>query len=397
MIYLRSHAPSRLIRPVSDTMGGKAFGISLLALALSGCATLPSNAPTVGQIHKAVQTAAQAPIPYSLVRIDADVVSHLAAPQNPGLMQLAALATGPQPERADLIRRGDTLTVTMFEIGVSLFGGNTPSAAAVDGTRAPTAGTQTLVLPVREDGNIDLPYVGAVPAAGTYPETLSETIKQRLRKFSESPDVVVNITDSLKNAVYIGGAVNHAGRLRLTAAHERLLDALAVAGGSSLDVNELQVTLTRGPNTVSVPLNQIGAGDPANVTLLPGDRLTLERIRPSYTVFGATDRVSQVPFEARTVNLAEALARAAGPADSRANPRGVYVFRLEQTADGKPRAVIYELNMLRPDTYFIAQMFPMRDKDVVLFANSSTNAIQKALGLVSQLFSPAVAVRAVTQ
>jgi polysaccharide export outer membrane protein len=350
----------------------------------------------MGQVNKAAKTAASAPIPFSLVPIDAGLVSHLSSWQSPGLLEMGALASAPGSERADLIRRGDSLTVALFEVGVSLFGGNGASPVA-DAGRAPTASTQTMVLTVREDGNIELPYVGIVPAAGTYPESLAATIKQRLRRFSESPDVTVNITDSVKNAVYIGGAVTRPGRLRLTAAHEHLLDALAMSGGSPLDVNELQVTLVRAAHTATAPLNQIGAGDTANVVLLPGDRISLERARPSYTVFGATDRVSQVPFDARSVNLAEALARVGGPADNRANPRGVYVFRVEKAEDGRPHAMIYQLNMLRPDTYFIAQMFPMRDKDVILFANSSTNAVQKVLGLMSQLFNPFVAVRTATQ
>lgn len=387
--------PLRPTRLCGLSVSRRWFGTLLLALALSACASLPSNAPTVGQVRQAARSADTAPIPFHLVSIDANVVTHMAEVQHPGLFALSALATGPAVERADLIRRGDTLSIVVFEVGVSLFGGGvTPMA---DAMRAPTAGAQTLQLTVREDGAIDLPYVGTVQAAGTYPETLAGEIRQRLHKFSESPDVVVNIADSLKNVVYIGGAVMHPGRVRLTAAHEHLLDVVALSGGSPLDVNELQVTLVRGAHTVVAPLNQIGAADAANVTLLPGDRISLERVRSSYTVFGATDRVSQVPFDARTVNLAEALARAGGPSDNRANPHGVYVFRLEKADDGSSRAVIYELNMLRPDTYFVAQMFPMHDKDVILFANSSTNAVQKALGLISNLFNPFVAVKTATQ
>jgi polysaccharide export outer membrane protein len=373
--------------------------VSLLALtlsvALSGCASLPANAPTVGQVRKAAQPVASAPAPYRLVTIDADVLRAQAGVQNLGLLQLGALSSDAAPMRADMIRKGDTLTIAIFEVGVSLFGG--APALGADASRAPTAGTQTVVTQVREDGTVDLPYIGTVKAAGTYPEALSATLKQRIRRFSESPDVLVTISDSLENVVYIGGAVSRSGRFRLTAAHERLLDALALAGGSPIDVNDLQVTLVRGSHTVSAPLNQIGAGDLANLPLLAGDRISLERARASYTVFGATDRVNQIPFEARQVNLAEAIARAAGPADSRANPRGVYLFRLEKGEDGKAQPVVYQINMLKPESYFLAQQFAMRDKDVILFANSSTNAIQKGLGLLSQLFSPALAVRTATQ
>ena len=373
--------------------------VSLLALtlsvALSGCASLPANAPTVGQVRKAAQPVASASAPYRLVTIDADVLRAQAGVQNLGLLQLGALSSDAAPMRADMIRKGDTLTIAIFEVGVSLFGG--APALGADASRAPTAGTQTVVTQVREDGTVDLPYIGTVKAAGTYPEALSATLKQRIRRFSESPDVLVTISDSLENVVYIGGAVSRSGRFRLTAAHERLLDALALAGGSPVDVNDLQVTLVRGSHTVSAPLNQIGAGDLANLPLLAGDRISLERARASYTVFGATDRVNQIPFEARQVNLAEAIARAAGPADSRANPRGVYLFRLEKGEDGKAQPVVYQINMLKPESYFLAQQFAMRDKDVILFANSSTNAIQKGLGLLSQLFSPALAVRTATQ
>jgi polysaccharide export outer membrane protein len=374
----------------------RVLGVVAAVLALPACASLPANAPTVNQISKAAKTDSSAQIPYTLVPIDAGVVDHLGVPQSPGLQDLGALAADPAPQRADLIRKGDTLTIAFFEVGVSLFGAPTVTTAA-DSGRAPVANMQTLVATVREDGSIDLPYIGTIRAGGTYPEQLAATVKARMRPLSESPDVIVTITDTLETAVYIGGAVSRPGRFRLTTAHEHLLDALALAGSSPLDVNELEVTLVRGARSVSVPLNQVGMGDPANVRLLPGDRISLQRVRQSYTVFGATDKVSQVPFEAREVSLAEALARAGGPADSRANPRGIYIFRLEKTADGQPRATVYQLNLLQPDAYFIAQKFAMRDKDVILFANSSTNALQKALGLISQLFSPAVAVRTATQ
>ncbi|MFX4925960.1 hypothetical protein ABTC31_20465, partial [Acinetobacter baumannii] len=77
------------------------------------------------------------------------------------------------------------------------------------------------------------------------------------------------------------------------------------------------------------------------------------------TVFGATDKVSQLFFDARDLSLSEAIARASGPSDSRANPRGVFLFRLERDPDNKPVAVVYHLNMLQPSSYFLAQTFRM--------------------------------------
>ena len=369
----------------------KLLGIVMSAVGLSACVSLPSNGPTALQIRKGVTKSATATLPYTIVPVSAETVQKMRPPEDLGVAALGALASQQLPARGDLIRPGDTLSISVFEVGVSLFGG-APAGLAAEPMRTPSAVTQTFTTQVREDGQVILPYIGTVNAAGKYPETLADSIKQRLRRFSESPDVLVTLADSLENAVYIGGAVSKSGRYRLTSAHERLLDLLALAGGSPLDVNELQLTLVRGDRTVAVRLNQIGAGDPANLPLMPGDRIELVRARQSYTVFGATDKVSQVPFDARTVSLAEAVARVAGPSDTRANPRGIFVFRLERNKDGVLRATVYQLDMLSPETYFLAQMFPMQDKDVILFANSSANAIQKFFGLLNQLSSPALSV-----
>jgi polysaccharide export outer membrane protein len=373
------------------------FGAVLLAIALTGCATLPTSGPTVGQVNKDAKTASSAAVPYTVVNLDADTARLANASQGDAVAQMAALAADPAPDRADLIRRGDTLAIGVFEVGVSLFAGGSGSALSADPSRAPTASTQNFVTQVREDGSIDLPFVGVVPAAGTYPESLAETIKSRLQKFSEHPAVTVGITESLRNVVYVGGAVTRAGRFRLSAGHERLLDVLALAGGSPFDVNEIQVTLARGDRTAVAPLNQISPGDKANVRLLAGDRIELERVRQTYSVFGASERVSQVSFEARSVNLAEAIARVGGPADYRANPRGVYLFRFEKGADGTVKAMVYQVNMLKPETYFLAQTVAMHDKDVLVFANASSNFAQKMFGLIAQLFNPFISLRTATQ
>lgn len=368
-----------------------AIGVVLSALWLSACASLPTSGPTLSQVRKGAAAPDPKSIPYTVVTLDADTVRDTAAPEPVGLLQIASLAENAGAQRADLIRPGDTLNISIFEIGVSLFGA-TNAAPSADPSRAPTAGAENLVVQVREDGTTDLPYIGSIRAAGAYPEELANVIRQRLRRFSEQPQVTVSIAESLRSVVYVGGAVVRAGRYRLTAAHERLLDALALAGGSPLDRNDLSVTLLRGTRQVTVPLNRINPGDAANIPLLPGDRLSFDRARESFTVFGATGKVSQVAFDAKQVTLAEAIARAGGPADYQANPRGVFLFRLERTPDGKPKAVVYQLNMLKPEAYILAQMFQLRDKDAILFTNAKANLAQKFVTLFSQLFSPAVAV-----
>lgn len=367
------------------------LGIFLVA----GCSSLPNSGPTESRIRKGAGVPSSAGLSYRLIPIDANATKPNADSANLGALQLAALSDNGLYARTDVIRIGDRLNFSIFEVGVSLFRTNMP--ATPDPTRPPSASMQSIGVQVREDGTIVLPYIGQLNVVGSYPDAVAQTVRQRLRPLSESPEVTVEIADTLENTVFVGGLVARSGRVRLTSARERILDALALSGGVPLDVNEVQLTLVRGNKTVVVPLNQIGPGDTANIVLYPGDRIMLERVRNTFTVFGASDRINQYGFEARSVTLAEALARVGGPADSRANPRGVYVFRLEKAEDGELMPTVYQLDMLKPESYFLAQLFPVRDKDVILVANSSSNLTQKFVNLINQLFSPILAARVVAQ
>lgn len=360
------------------------IAVILLGAALSGCATLPSNGPTSSAVLRGTQSNAE--LPYTVVDITPEVIKALPPTQSMGITQMGALSSTAKQGRADMIRGGDTLSILVFEVGVGLFSGQ---ASAGDFIRAPTAGAQQIVAVVREDGNVDLPYLGTVRAAGIYPENLAEELRRRLKIVSESPQVTVNITDTAHNVVYMSGAIVKPGRYRLTAAHERLLDMLAIAGGPADNATNVEIKILRGSQVAQAPLNEILSENSANLELMPDDRVEVVLRRPSYTVFGATEKVSQISLDASPVSLAEATARAAGPSDSRANPRGVYVFRLEKGPnDENQHAVVYRLNMLKPESYFLAQMYPIKDKDVILFSNSSSNLPQKLATLITQLINP---------
>jgi polysaccharide export outer membrane protein len=372
----------------------RARALALIALAsLAGCAGLPNSAPTARQVQKSVAAADIGGVPYRLVDIDPAVAIEPPRENRLPTLQLEALGGAGEPARTDLIRPGDTLTIQIFEVGVSLFNSGAPSAVSADA--GPTANAQRIVVSVRDDGTINLPYVGVVHAEGTYPEMLASTIRRRLRQYSQSPEALVTITDTVENAAYVLGLVGKSGRYRLTSAREKLLDVLALAGGVTADPSDIELRVVRGDRTATVPLVDLRNEDLANITVLPGDRIQVLRRRKSYTVFGATDRVSQVNFEAQNLTLAEAVARVGGPSDARADAKAVFLFRFEPTGPGgKPQPVIYRLNLLLPQSYFAAQMFRMQDKDVLLFSNAGLNMTTKFLNVLNQLFSPFITVRA---
>jgi polysaccharide biosynthesis/export protein len=68
--------------------------------------------------------------------------------------------------------------------------------------------------------------------------------------------------------------------------------------------------------------------------------LTLIRDPQTFVANGATGRNAEIPFDAECISLSQALAKAEGLLDFRADPAGVFVFRFDAgaTAREPPRS-----------------------------------------------------------
>ncbi|WP_380787657.1 polysaccharide biosynthesis/export family protein [Sphingomonas sp. R86521] len=383
-------------------------GLALVAsISLAGCSTLPSSGPTAGQIASKERQLAST-IGYAVVDLN-DGGTLPPSQDNPSLRKLAALA---RSGRVDLVGPGDILQITLFEIGVSLFG-STPTAGFQGAVSDPSARAQTLSgIVVEQDGHIRLPYIGRLAVAGRTPDEIQRMIVNGLRGKSQAPQALVTVTRDMTNTVVVSGAAAKPGRVQLTLVRERLLDAIAGSGGTGLSNAEgpqsTIVQFTRQGITAEAYLQDIVAGSAADLVLVPGDRINLIKRPLSYLVFGAAGRVSQIPFDTNAVSLAEAVARAGGPDDNRADPTAVFLFRdAGSTASATPGAlpaatigtapIVYRLDMTKPSSYFLAQRFVMRDKDVIYIANARINQTRKLVEIVNLLFTPVFTARAIAQ
>ena len=174
-------------------------------------------------------------------------------------------------------------------------------------------------------------------------------------------------------------------------------DAIAWAGGAKASNADTVVRFTRGGEFAEMRLGDIRPGGGDDLALLPGDRIELVREPRSFSAFGATPRVSQVAFDAPSLSLAEGLARIGGPNDLQADPKSVFLFRYDAAAlaAGEP-PVIYRLNLMKPESYIIAQNFPMRDKDLIYIANAQANVVSKFVAILNQLFTPLLTAKVLT-
>jgi len=370
------------------------------AITLPACAHIP----TAGFPRSAVEQGAGRSLEgIQLVEITEPVARQLRL-RAPAPMFSDVLGSA-KPE-TEAVRPGDALEVWLWEAPPgSLFGA---PATAVD---APAV-AKTFTLPeqmVRGDGHIRVPFVGPVEVAGSTVFQIEERIKKQLAGLANDPQVLVRRTRNLSSHVTVVGEVVTSARVPLTPSGERLLDALAAAGGVRAPVEKTTIQVTRDERVYALPLDTIIRDPKQNIPLQPGDVVTALSQPLSLVALGATGKNEEINFEAQGISLAQALARAGGPVDSRADARGVFIFRFEakdaltwprqpvvSTPEGKV-PVIFQLNLKDPASFFVAQSFPIRDKDVLYISNASLAELQKFLTVVSTTLYPVASFRALTR
>jgi polysaccharide export outer membrane protein len=368
--------------------------VSLAGATLGGCSTLPTAGPTTGQVVDQAVKDDQAR--FDIVDVDNNVVSALLA-RPAESFQSRFRQYGKPPDSK--IGIGDAITVTIWEAaGGGLFGGGITTGVS-PGSRSVTIPDQV----VARDGAISVPFADRIHVAGQSSLEVQRTIEQRLAEKAIEPQVLVNITRSITNTATVSGEVVAGARVPLSINGDRLLDLIALAGGAKSPVYETFVRLSRNGVTATIPMEQLVSEPAENIYAWPGDVLTLVRIPQTFSVFGATGQNMQVTFGAEKITLAEALAKAGGLQDLRADPAGVFLFRFEPpavvgalkasalaTGPGGSSPVVYRLDLSDANSYFFAQRFPVEDKDVIYVANARLNELQKFFTLLNTITGPVI-------
>jgi len=385
--------PVRFVRLVRASWAQRVwFTTSALSLALAGCASLPISGPTGHEIVKE-QRDPKTGLHYQLVEVgDFADLPAIPAPASPAIDDAPTAPT-------DLIGPGDVLNISLYETGVTLFAasGSGAALAASAGTGGvDSAAHVTNLVPMRVDdqGLITVPFVGKVRAAGLTTAQLQASIRSSLRGMSQNPQVAVTIEQSLTNSVIVGGEIVKSGRLTLQTNRETVADVVALAGGYRGETKDLLLRVNRDGHVQDFRLADMMSGRVRSMLARPGDRIDVIRQPLSFSVMGAASKVEQIPFAAPTMTLAEAVALAGGANPNLGDAKAIFVFRLEAGPDGKPLPMVYHLNMMNPGTLFLAQRFPMQDKDVLYVGNAGFNQPSKLIQVISQLFSPVVAATA---
>lgn len=377
------------------------LSLSLLFF-ISGCSTFPAWIPSSGPSAEQVVVQEKVDSPIPVVEVNDAIARRLLAAQRTDSFAEVLSAKAPP---GYVVGAGDVLEVSVWEAPpAALFG-----AAVVD-PRAGLTTTRQTTFPeqiVNADGVINVPFAGTVPVAGKTPQQIEADLVQRLKTKANQPQVLVRVIRNATQNVTVVGEVAQSVRMPLTAKGERLLDAIAAAGGVRQPVGKMTLQVSRGGKVVAMPLERVIQDPKQNVYLQPGDVVTALFQPLSFTALGATGKNEEIPFEATGITLAQALGRMAGLRDAQADAGGVFIFRFEdpgvlaspaapgnesvkplpQTPEGKV-PVVYRVDLKDPRAFLVAQNFPMKNKDVVYVANAPAAELQKFLNiLTSSLFS----------
>jgi polysaccharide export outer membrane protein len=170
-----------------------------------------------------------------------------------------------------------------------------------------------------------------------------------------------------------------------------------LAGGYRGEAKDLSVRLQRGGQSSEFRLTDLTDGPNRDLRVYPGDRVSLSRAPRTFSVFGGSNRIEQLSFNAPSLSLAEAVAQVGGANPTLGDPHAVFVFRYVSGPDGLSRPIVYHVNMMSAGAYFLSQRFAMEDKDVLYIGNAAANQPSKLIQLISQLFSPLVVLTSAAQ
>jgi polysaccharide export outer membrane protein len=280
---------------------------------------------------------------------------------------------------ADLIRRGDRISITVWEnVGdTGLFSSLGQKATIIQ------------EIQVDQRGNIFMPYAGVLRAADRTPDQLRRVITSRLDVQTPDPQVEVRRLAGDGSSVSVIGGVAIQGVYPIEASTNRLTAMLAKAGGITIEPDVTQVKIRRGSHVSSVWLQDLYDNADLDIALRPGDKIIVEEDRRTFTALGATGTQTRIPFVNRDLNVIEALAQVGGLNSQIADPTGVFVFREEpanvanrvlfRTDIQTPQRFAYIHDLTQPTGVFTARDFQIRDGDTLYVTEAPLVSWQKIL------------------
>lgn len=220
---------------------------------------------------------------------------------------------------------------------------------------------------VHSDGTIYYPYIGNIQVEGKTVEEIRRVLTSRLSTYITDPQIEVSVAAFRSKKFYVSGAVANPGVQPITNVPITLLDAVSQAGGATDSANWHHVTLNRNGEEITLSLyDMLQNGDMSQNRLMrPGDLLHISSAEnQSIAVMGQVRNPGQILAGRERVSLTDALSRAGGVVESRAEPSGIFVIR-GNGQDSEKMATVFQLDISNAVALNMGAYFPLQPQDVV--------------------------------
>ena len=334
---------------------------------LSGCAggILSGAGPRIGSV---VESPEDRTIPYELIDLAPDTIAPYARPIS------IPIGKAVSPTKAYEIRLvpGDVIQILISDVGemnamfAPLAAGGTKFEARVDSA-----------------GKISLPYAGRFSVVGKTPVGVEAEIRRRLKGVANDPQVMVSLLGDVSGSVLVAGAVKQPGRFSALQGPLTLLDAINMAGGPVLEPHLVEVTVRTGKDVQVYSYQNLLNG--LNRPVSPRSEIVVSRAKKRFVAMGAVQTPGLMDLPSENPSLLEVLGAAGWLDESKADPQGVFVFRLKRmpgVAEATPE--VFRLNLRDPAAVFLAKQFLIEPEDAVYVTNAAIHEWQKIITPIVQ-------------
>jgi len=226
---------------------------------------------------------------------------------------------------------------------------------------------------ISRDGNITIPMIGEVRAAGLTIAELKRVIERefRRREIYLQPDVVITLEQFHRPRVSVLGFVYRPGTYEFKE-NDRLLDALALGGGVNVERARLQEAWLQRADGTKIPIDLyrlLYEGDLSqNILLQDGDTIFVpEETQNRYFVGGQVKRPGLYTWRPNLTVL-DALSQAGWETE---RGRLSQTFVIRQTPDGKEQKIRVDMvRLLRKGD--MKQNIALQPGDVVYVSETDT-------------------------
>ncbi len=210
-----------------------------------------------------------------------------------------SIPSDPRPASLDYqVGVGDVLSVMVYarpDLSVSGVAGNSTKGSRVDGS-----------------GNIHLPLIGTVAAAGLPVSAIRKNIEDALRAYVQAPSVVVEVAEYHSKPLYLMGQFRTPGVYYMDRPMT-FLQGISMGNGFDATANLRGVRLLRDQKIVPVDIYSLilDGRIEQNVLLRSGDTVFIPDNRTQNVfVFGAVNKPGPQPMAQGRMHILEAIAAA---------------------------------------------------------------------------------------